>query len=410
MITAALTSTKAEVKTVRARSGGVLIADTGSVEFPLQEAAELQILLEGESAAPGTPTGKSGTAEPVYSQKPTTFTIRAVDNDYNLVSGINDTVHISLSDSGAKVLESVDLVNGEATVTVTWRETGSQSIDVNNEPPPGEPEPTLFGFTSLVVETGLVVEDGETLTVDDEHYAVSTNIAAGSSVIPYDPSTWIMAGDEIFIITMAGEDIGAYEIHEVASVGTDSLTLSGALEQVFDGVNSKVMVQRIPNFGSAEVKNGGIITGHPWDGSTGGVVFFKAENLTVNAGGVIESTGLGFPVDEGPGAGFETRGASHGGFDGSLYNAPYGDALSPVQLGSGGGGLGNEPPEEGRGGGVLRIEVSGTLTHEGEINADGNTGYFGGGGGAGGSLWIVSRFSHRWGCDSEQWWERGSRN
>ena len=394
VIAANLTSTTAEVKTIQARSRGILIDDTDSVEFPPQEANGFQVLLKGESPAPGTPEGKTGEPDLIYSEKSTTFTIRAVDSDYNTVTGYYGTVLISLSDSTAKISESVDLVNGEAVVAVTWSENGFNSIILFNEPPPGEPEPTIFGFETLDVEMGLVVGNGETLTVDDERYAVTQYLTAGTSEIPYNSMAWINEGDEVLIITMSGEGIGTYEVQQVVSVGTDNLTISGPLIHDYNGINDRVMIQRIPNLTDVEVMSGSTITAHPWDGDTGGVVYFKAENLTVSSNGNIETDGLGFPAEEGPGAGSLNSGGSYGGFGGSYggfgSSLPYGEFSTPMLMGSG-GGYSDFYPEDARGGGMLRVEVSGTFANSGMISSNGlYGGWISQSGGSGGSLWITT--------------------
>ena len=80
-------------------------------------------------------------------------------------------------------------------------------------------------------------------------------------------------------------------------------------------------------------------------------------------------------------------GASHGGTGytigaGYATNAPYGDLRQPVALGTG-AGISNH------GGGAIKLVVSGTLTLDGTIAADGATvAHASYGGGSGGSVWL----------------------
>jgi hypothetical protein len=68
----------------------------------------------------------------------------------------------------------------------------------------------------------------------------------------------------------------------------------------------------------------------------------------------------------------------------------YGSSIMPTDMGSGGGAAG------GSGGGSIRIDVSGVLTLDGEISADGTAGTNtscgagAGGGGSGGSILVTA--------------------
>ena len=121
------------------------------------------------------------------------------------------------------------------------------------------------------------------------------------------------------------------------------------------------------------------------------------DDLIVDAGGSINVKGRGYAVLKGPGAG-SNYGAAHGGFGAGIYRrttAPvnikvYGDAVRPVEPGSG--------ADDGMGGGVVRIDATGTVTVNGTVTAAGqdcagyrvyNTGGSNKGGGSGGSVYIT---------------------
>ncbi|MFZ2881513.1 MAG: hypothetical protein WA019_00415, partial [Candidatus Moraniibacteriota bacterium] len=98
-------------------------------------------------------------------------------------------------------------------------------------------------------------------------------------------------------------------------------------------------------------------------------------DCSVGATGTVDVNYRGYQVSAGPGAG--TAGASYGGTGGSASNSAYGNTIEPNDLGSGGSG--------GRGGGSVKLVVSGMTTLAGSIYAKGQDVS---GGGSGGSIWL----------------------
>lgn len=166
--------------------------------------------------------------------------------------------------------------------------------------------------------------------------------------------------------------------------------------------------------------NSGVTLTHIAEDKTG-VQITAASDITVT--GDIDTDGKGCGIGQNPNwdgkgpdgggdcafdasgaADFEsgaTGGASagHGGAGGnnSLGNnagATYGSNTNPVLLGSG-GGQGNDPTRGGKGGGYINLNVTGTLTINGSITAEGTSdsgvsGSYGAGGGSGGSINITT--------------------
>src|SRR5262245_6173525 len=64
----------------------VLVAALGWKSAAAQTFSRLQVLLPGETAAPGTPTGKTGTAAKQTAGVPFNVTVRATDANFNLVA------------------------------------------------------------------------------------------------------------------------------------------------------------------------------------------------------------------------------------------------------------------------------------------------------------------------------------
>ena len=158
--------------------------------------------------------------------------------------------------------------------------------------------------------------------------------------------------------------------------------------------------------GSMEIKTGGKIEGN---------INLTASDLTIESGASISADFNGYGSLSGPGAGVDLSwldgtnsivpgtGASYGGVGGYAWqlvgNPPYGSLTEPTDMGSGGGIVGHATG--GAGGGAIKLNISGTLRVDGSITSNGDVGkpFCGGhnngwpkpgGGGSGGSIWIIA--------------------
>ncbi|MDO8804872.1 MAG: hypothetical protein Q7R35_10600, partial [Elusimicrobiota bacterium] len=113
-------------------------------------------------------------------------------------------------------------------------------------------------------------------------------------------------------------------------------------------------------------------------------------SMTVTGGGMVLADGMGYPPGNGPGRGNDGPyggGGSYGGQGGGSDLPPYGSLINPVDFGSGGGyQISGSSDPGGAGGGFVRLSVSGDLTVDGAVSANGSAGpnYYGGGGSGGG--------------------------
>src|SRR5580765_1836295 len=94
--------------------------------------SKLQLLVPGETAAPGTPSGKTGTPSPQAAGTPFNVTVNAVDPNWNLVNTITDTVGLTSSDSNATLPANTPLVAGTKTLSVTLNTVGSRTLTVSD--------------------------------------------------------------------------------------------------------------------------------------------------------------------------------------------------------------------------------------------------------------------------------------
>jgi hypothetical protein len=90
--------------------------------------SRLQVLLPGETAAPGTGTGKSGNPDAQTVGVPFTVVIRAVDDSWNLKPEISDAVGWGSSDLSANLPAVAQLANGQMAMSVTLNAAGSFTI------------------------------------------------------------------------------------------------------------------------------------------------------------------------------------------------------------------------------------------------------------------------------------------
>jgi hypothetical protein len=218
-------------------------------------------------------------------------------------------------------------------------------------------------------------------------------------------------GDEILIINLKGSgndyyNVGQYENHRVSDITSNTITLCNALTNSYDGTSQKIMVQRVPNWANIIIGANANLTSNAWDGSLGGVLFFRASG-TVSISGTIDMNQKGYSggisATNGPesrlgyvavgGGGGGGGGGGHGdictggsGADGAA-NGGSSCGSSNVggsgSIGGGGGGMGGgwRGPDGGGGGG--NGNTGGTGGNGG--SSTGGSGSNGGGGGAGGA-------------------------
>src|SRR5262249_3029431 len=89
--------------------------------------SKLQILAPGESASPGSATGKTGAPTAQTASAAFTVTVNAVDANWNLVTNVSDTVGITSSDSNAVLPSNAALSSGTRSFSVTLKTQGTNT-------------------------------------------------------------------------------------------------------------------------------------------------------------------------------------------------------------------------------------------------------------------------------------------
>ena len=208
----------------------------------------------------------------------------------------------------------------------------------------GTASANMFGNGS---DGDLLVTAAQTHYTDDVREILTTIANVGQDQINVADGSVFDLGDDILIIQMQGTGAGNYEFGIVAAINGNVLTLQSPLLKAYSvSGNSKAQVIQVPNYQDVTVQGSGLLTAHAWNGSTGGIVAFRATGtVTVESSGVIGVTGKGFT----------------GGVTSSSTHAEQGDsatgngtnATSRNGTGGGGGALGDGAAAGGGGGGGL---------------------------------------------------------
>lgn len=102
-----------------------LIAATPAIAGPY---SRLQVLLPGETAAPGTGSGKTGSPSPQVAGIPFNISVRACDTSWNTVTTVTNSIQITSSDASATLPQPAQLQSGVRTYTVTFNAAGSFNV------------------------------------------------------------------------------------------------------------------------------------------------------------------------------------------------------------------------------------------------------------------------------------------
>lgn len=181
---------------------------------------------------------------------------------------------------------------------------------------------TLTSFNNLNttnVATGRSCADGG----DSVVYNVSSVTDSDTVVLTSTPSAnCLVANDTVLLINMQGTtsnqgNVGNHEILTVSSVSGTTVNFTASKTKYYGTAtstndlnigttssNQKVVLQRIPQYTNVTLDSGGSITASAWNGLKGGIVAFYASGaVTINSGGMVSSTELGYRGGGIPGVG-----------------------------------------------------------------------------------------------------------
>jgi hypothetical protein len=130
----------------------LLVAAASPPRAAAQEYAKLQVLLPGETEAPGTATGKLGAPADQVVGVPFTARVRACDADWNTVASITHTVDVTSSNENATITGPTALSGGTGEWTVTLNASGSFTVSAEDQTDPTIPVGTSANVTALLLQ------------------------------------------------------------------------------------------------------------------------------------------------------------------------------------------------------------------------------------------------------------------
>ncbi len=216
-------------------------------------------------------------------------------------------------------------------------------------------------------------------------------------------------GDVVLVMQMDGVNAGSYDELTIASLTGTSLTFTSSTSVSYSSLaTNKAQVIRIPQYTTVNVSAGATLTAPAWNGSTGGVLIYYANN-TVTINGTETMDGKGFTGGSGAAgnaagtAGTIGTGGPAAGNSGTSASGVVGGAGGGGAAGAGAGGNGGSgntalPPTLGATGNGSGAGASGTagtnlstglssllLGGGGGGGQGGQGGQYGGAGGGGGA-------------------------
>ena len=144
----------AEVISLNFESAGLTRATSSNVTISPGPFTQVQLLAPGESAAPGTSSGKTGT--PLAQTAGIAFNVsaRAVDAFCNLITNVADTVGITASDTNAIVPTNAPLAAGTRNFSLTLKASGTWTVTASDVTQPAK----AAGSSTVPVNAGAFAE------------------------------------------------------------------------------------------------------------------------------------------------------------------------------------------------------------------------------------------------------------
>jgi len=115
--------------------------------------SRIQVLLPGETAAPGTGSGKTGTPRAQVAGIPFNVTVRACDTSWNTVTTISNSIKLTSTDASATLPSPSQLQSGTLTVQVTLNAGGTFSFLAHDQTDNTIPDGSSASVASQVLST-----------------------------------------------------------------------------------------------------------------------------------------------------------------------------------------------------------------------------------------------------------------
>jgi hypothetical protein len=221
-----------ETITIDFTAAGLVGATSSSIAVGGPPFMGLQLLVPGETAAPGTSTGKTGTPTAQTANDPFTITVNAVDANWNVVNTSANLVCLASTDDTAMLPPDAPLVAGTNSFSFTFGMDGSYAI------------------TALDANSAVVASDtSPAITVKPSPVTAAT----GGQAIPADT-----AGGTYTVLTGP-----VYTESKRGSVGSGTIILNAPDGFIFDTSCCPLPTIRI----NGDPRNSAKNINHTFDGS-----------------------------------------------------------------------------------------------------------------------------------------------
>jgi gliding motility-associated-like protein len=203
-----------------------------------------------------------------------------------------------------------------------------------------------------------------TQQIDIIKSAVTGSNAANQKNLSIQNASAFSEGDEVLIITMAdgnsGLTTGNYELNVIAQKNGNQLQLETPLSHSYTASGTlKHQVIKVWNYRNVTINSGATLTCSSWNGSTGGILAFRASGKVIN-NGTITANERGYRGVSHTGTYRNQRGIQGEGIAGQGYTSSTSAIASSVlqvytwnqaNTNGGGGGSGRQDGSGGGGGG-----------------------------------------------------------
>jgi hypothetical protein len=320
---------------------------------------------------------------------PSSYTLD-LEGTFEITGGtLNNLVGLNVQDGGTFTLN-----NSSQTITLTTFTLvsgGTVNLIAGTFTLPSSTTLDLGGTFEITGGTlnnlvGLNVQDGGTFTLNNSSQTITLTtftLVSGGTVNLTDGT-----------LSTPSLTCGGDFNHDGGTLSSTDIIISGTYT-----LNTSLTVQN-----DLTIQSGGTMTHSQQDTDFDLTV---NHNLDIQSGGSINVDEKGYGPSSGPGEGGDGSqlgggGAGYGGAGGESQGGAeggsvYGEIKTPTYLGSGGGNsTGGYGQAGGAGGGMIKLNVSGTATISGTISTTGQdpgcglNHWYGGGGGSGGSVYIIT--------------------
>ena len=245
------TATSSTITATNTSDGTKTANTSSSITVNAGTLNKLQVIVDGETAVPGSVAGKMGTPVAAGIGTPFVFTVNAVDANWNIVNATN-TITITSTDGAATLPPDAALVGGTKDFTLTLNTAGVWTITASNV---GGPPPTA-GTSASITAASITITPatgGGSISADDSTSgawtaltgplygeAASANVGTGT-IIMNAPSGFIFdvggIAPTVLVTRIAGAGANSRNINAVAS-GTSLAITSISTTQITFTVSS----------------------------------------------------------------------------------------------------------------------------------------------------------------------------